>query len=387
MSETKRPLIVGAGPVGLGAALFLARQGVTARVVDQRAERALESKALAVNPRTLEILEPSGVTRRMLELGRRIHGAQLHRKGRVVATISFPDLHPRYPFMLALSQATTERLLAEALTALGGRVERGTKLTACRSAAEEVEAVLEPASGGTPEVFACSWLLAADGAHSIARRQLGIAFDGSSFAEPWYLADAPLRTDLADDRAHVALGAAGGFLFLLPVVDDAHAVEPGGPIWRVLGNRPDPLSRLAELGTEATGPPVWESSFHIAHRIDATLAAGGVYFAGDAAHVHSPMGARGMNLGIEDAWVFSELVRTGRLADYDALRRPVDARVVRQVEIMSRMVAAESTPVRLLRNLLIPVLTRIGPLRDRMVRTLTGLDHELPRFDGPGAKA
>jgi 2-polyprenyl-6-methoxyphenol hydroxylase-like FAD-dependent oxidoreductase len=376
VGQPNRPLIVGAGPVGLAAALFLTRQGRFPRVVEMRDEPSQQSKALAVNPRTLDILEPTGLTRRMLELGLPIHGARFYRQERIVATLSFADIHPKYPFMLALSQAVTERLLAQGFEAAGGAVERGVKMTACRTLAEGVEAVLERSADGSREVVRCPWLLAADGAHSIVRQQLGIDFTGSSFAQQWYLADVPLRTALAADHVHIFFLAGGIFLFMLRVVNEARRDETGTPLWRVLTNRPEPLSRLVQA--EQAGLPTWTSSFHISHRIDATLAAGGVYFAGDAAHIHSPVGARGMNLGLEDAWVFAELVRANRLPDYDRFRRPVDSQVVRRVELLSRIGSAESAFYRCVRALLFPVAIRFPFLRARMTRTVTGLDHELP---------
>jgi 2-polyprenyl-6-methoxyphenol hydroxylase-like FAD-dependent oxidoreductase len=377
MMRGDSPLIVGAGPVGLGAALFLARQGHAPRVVERLDEPAQQSKALAVNPRTLEILETTGLTRRMLELGLPIYGAQFHRRGKIMGSLSFTGLHPRYPFMLALSQATTERLLAEALAAAGGGVERGLQMVGCRSHSDGVEVTLAPSAGGPREVTRCRWLLAADGAHSTARAQLGIDFLGSSFPGEWYLADVPLRTALPEDQAHVFFLEDGAFLFLLRVVDDRQKAQPGEPVWRVLGNRPEPLSQLAQA--EPTGPPLWTSSFRISHRIAATLATGGVYLAGDAAHIHSPMGARGMNLGLEDAWVFAELVRANRLAEYGRRRRPVDRRVVRQVDLLSRVAAAESRIYRFARAYLFPLAIRIPFIRARMVATVTGLDHKLPQ--------
>lgn len=108
------PLIAGAGPTGLAAALFLARQGLFARIVDPRPEPSHRSKALAVNPRTLDLLEPTGATARMLALGMPLHGLTLHDDAGVLRTVSFARVHPRYPFMLALSQAATESLLEEA---------------------------------------------------------------------------------------------------------------------------------------------------------------------------------------------------------------------------------------------------------------------------------
>jgi 2-polyprenyl-6-methoxyphenol hydroxylase-like FAD-dependent oxidoreductase len=151
-----------------------------------------------------------------------------------------------------------------------------------------------------------------------------------------------------------------------------------------LGDRPEPLSQLIQA--EPIGPPVWTSSFHVSHQIGATLAAGNVYLAGDAAHVHSPIGARGMNLGLEDAWVFAELVRTDRLRAYDQLRRRVDRRVVRRVELLSRQVSAEAGFTRFLRGFVFPRVVTLPFVRGLMVRTVSGLDHDLPDFL-PAARA
>jgi 2-polyprenyl-6-methoxyphenol hydroxylase-like FAD-dependent oxidoreductase len=314
----------------------------------------------------------------MLERGLPIHWLHIHRRGRIVGAVSLAGIHPAYPFMFALSQATSERLLADALQKAGGVVERGVKLVECRNTGMGVEAELEPAAGGAREVVRCPWMLAADGAHSTARERLEIAFGGSSFAREWYLADAPLRTGLAADHAHVFFLEDGAFLFMLRVVGDEHPEQTGESVWRVMGNRPEPLSQLVQA--EQAGPPIWASSFHISHRIAATLAAGGVYFAGDAAHLHSPVGARGMNLGLEDAWVFAELVRTGRMAEYDRRRRPVDWRVVSQVEFLSRIVSGESPLDRFVRTFVFPAAIQVPSLRWGMVTTITGLDHDLPRL-------
>jgi len=292
--------------------------------------------------------------------------------------MSLAGIHPRYPFVLALSQATTEHLLAQALVEAGGQIERGVELVDCRVVPGRVEATLD--SSGHQELVACPWLLAADGARSAVREKLGNQFLGSSLPEEWHLADVPLRTKLADDRAHIILGEGGVFLFLLRVVDETLSDRNRGSLWRVICNRPEPLSRL-ELAEQA-GPPIWTSSFHISHRICSRLAIGNVYFAGDAAHIHSPMGARGMNLGLEDAWVFAELVRTNRLSDYDDLRRHVDAQVVRQVELLTRFIAAESPFIRFVRQFLFPSATKIPAFRRRMIATLSGLDHDLPHFAG-----
>lgn len=193
MNRLARPLIVGAGPVGKGAALFLARAGVITRLIDAAAEPARQSKALAVNPRTLEILEPTGITEKMLAIGSPIRGARFQDRNRSLAEFSFERLRHKYPFLLALSQATTERLLGEALEAAGITVERGTSLVACTDGGGGITAELKHADG-LVETVRCPWLLAADGAHSTARSQMGVGFPGSSFPTLWHLADVTLET-------------------------------------------------------------------------------------------------------------------------------------------------------------------------------------------------
>ena len=348
MNQSLQPLIAGAGPVGLAAALFLTRNGQTPRVIEQRHEPSRQSKALAVNPRTLDLLGPTGVTEQMLEIGLPVHGVRFYRNDRNVASLSLAGIHPKYPYMLGLSQATTERLLAKALRAAGGKVERGMKLVKCRGTATGVEAEIEPTNGGFCEKIECPWLLAAEGAHSVAREQLGIEFSGSAFPDDWHLVDVPLRTSLAQDVGHAFFLSDGALLFMIRVIDDTLKDRGGEPIWRIIANRSDPLSHLRQA--EQTEPPLWESNFRISHRINATMASNNVYFAGDSAHIHSPIGAKGMNLGIEDAWVLAELARKGRLSEYDRFRRPVDQAVVRTVEVLSRIAAAESSLDRVVRE-------------------------------------
>lgn len=368
-----RPLVVGAGPVGLAAALFLARDGVRTRVIDKRPPRpATQSRALAVNPRTLALLAPTGITDRMLALGLPIRGATIWRRGREIGHVSFGELDDPHPFLLALSQHATEELLHDALVALGGRVERGIELTSCANVENGVRAELAH-EDGTTDTVDVPWLFAADGSRSAARASLGINFPGPERGRAWHLVDVPLDTDLEEDRAHIVL-LDDGFLFLLRVVDGQLHRE--SPRWRVMGNLPDPLSRLPR--GRAVGEPVWTSTFTIAHRVATRLRDGGVYLAGDAAHVHSPVGARGMNLGIEDAFAFAKHLREGTLDRYGDARHAIDARVIRRIERVTAMASGETAMGRILRSVALRAVTTLGPLRGVMLNTLSGLDHRAP---------
>ncbi|MEW4452380.1 FAD-dependent monooxygenase [Bremerella sp. JC817] len=367
------PLIIGAGPVGMAAATFLSQDGIVPRIVDKRAERSKFSKALAINPRTLELLEESGITDQLLGLGRKIHGTTFHRNDKIIAEVDFNDLEHRFPFMLALSQATTERVLSEHLARKGIEIERQLELVESPALIQGKANLVHSETQSHLQIDA-PWILAADGAHSVARKSVHVPFAGDTYDRAWVLDDIPLASDFAPDRAHIKL-LDDGFLFLLPIYTGEE--KPGEPtVWRVMGNYPEPLAQLTE--SNLIGESLWNSSFHIAHRVVESMSVGQVYFAGDAAHLHSPVGARGMNLGIEDAWVFAELAKRDELKLYDQQRWPVDNAVVQRIRTITDFAKGESWMRRTIRNVMLPRVMRWKSIRENMLKTLTGLDHPLP---------
>lgn len=370
------PLIIGAGPVGLAAAAFLSRHDIVPRIVDKRPEPSLLSKALAVNPRTLEILETIGLTDKLLALGKVVHGATIHRGDRIVAEVDFKQLEHRFPFLLALSQATTERILREDLAERGIEIERQIELVDSPQLTEG-KAELVHAETYERQLATAPWILAADGAHSICRKSVHVPFPGDTYDRAWVLDDIALATDLDPARAHIKF-VEDGFLFLLPIVTGDEA--PGEPtVWRVLGNFPEPLNYLNEANPIGTSR--WNSSFHISHRLVEKMNVGQVYFAGDAAHLHSPVGARGMNLGIEDAWVFAELAQRDQLGSYHKMRWPVDNAIIQRIRTFTGFAKGETFLKRMMRNHVAPHLLRLNSVRQTMLHTVSGLDHPLPTWD------
>ena len=218
------------------------------------------------------------------------------RDGETLVTLDPSELKTNFP-MTAIAQSRTEALLTEALAAYGVKPEREVEFVGLEQTEEGVRATLRHADGGEETVEA-SLLFGADGAHSKVREALGIGFPGSSYPEPWKLADVRLeRAPAGDADGYIALRDPG-FVFSL-------AFEPTH--WRVIANHDDPLAHIPD--NAPVKEVVWSSEFHISHRIADKLLVGRVALAGDAAHLHSPVGARGMNLGIEDAYVFSEIAK------------------------------------------------------------------------------
>lgn len=358
-----QPLIIGAGPTGLAAALFLSQRGILPRIVDQAAAPSPYSKAFGVNPRTLSLLEDTGVTERLLAQGRRMTALNVWRHGRNHFRLDLAPVNHRYPFMLIHSQAESEAALADALAGQGIHIERGVAFERLENGPAGLRVELRHGEGREEEIEV-NLLLGADGAGSAVRKALGVDFPGTSFEEPWRLYDLVLDTPLAADEAHAFL-LDGGAAFAVRLRDD---------IWRLLGN----VSNLPERLPDTTaGRVAWESDFGISHRIAERLQVGSICLAGDAAHIHSGLGARGMNLGIEDAYVFASLAAAGRVKEYDARRRPVVAKVMRSVERMTDVPRGRSTVAQVVRRIL-PIVAPIMPAVAGPARTfILGLDHEV----------
>ena len=362
-------LIVGAGPTGLAAALFLVQRGVAVRIIDAAPAPTTTSKALLVNPRTLEILHDSGVAARIMTEGTRLTGACLHRGTKLVASLDVLALLPGQP-LIGLAQARTEALLTEALQTQGATVERGVSLQTLHQDAECVTLTLQHADGRIENTSA-ALVFGADGARSTVRHQLGLAFEGSAFPEPWRLWDVQLQTTLDPQRVHIVF-LPDGFMFLMALQDD---------VWRVLGNSADPLAQLP--ASSVPGRVCWQSEFHIAHRLVSRVCVQRVALGGDAAHIHSPLGARGMNLGIEDAWVFADCAADAldgglqRIREYGQLREVVHHEVVKKIAAMTRLMRGKPAALARIREWTIPQLVKLPSVRKQMAATIAGMDHPL----------
>ncbi|NUK24629.1 FAD-dependent monooxygenase [Streptomyces lunaelactis] len=357
-------LVAGAGPVGLTAAAELRRRGVACRIVDRLPARLPFAKAVGIQPRTLEIWDRMGLVRAALDAAVPMRGQLIYVNGAEQARLDLV-LPPEVPYgFAALPQYETERILEEFLARFGTRIERGTELLSFTQDADGVSSRLLSSSGAEEEVRS-RFLVGCDGAHSIVRKTLGLTFEGGAFPEEYMLADVEVDWDLPPGygvRAmhHDAEGAVDDVLVCIPLPGPgryrmsmlvppelstarrtegadqdgvAHGLEGGRA--PALPHIQAVLDRLSPQPTTASAMR-WSSVFRISHRLVDRYADGRVFVAGDAAHIHPPTGAQGMNTGIQDAYNLAwklALAAGGSahpqlLASYDAERRPIGEEVV-----------------------------------------------------------
>ena len=399
-------LVTGAGPTGLALAAQLATRGVRVRLIDRAMDPAGESRALAIQPRTLEVVAGLGVTDELIACGNPAVQLRMHARGRVLAVPMF-DLgldDTAYPYLLFLSQAETERILSEHLAAAGIHVERGVELAGLSTSADSVTATLRHRDG-REEAVSARYVAGCDGAHSTVRRLAGIRFEGNSYPQTFVLADVD-ADGIDTGAAHVFLSDRG-MLFFFPLGKPAP--------WRLLAMRPPAdrtppeaplvLEEVQAIASTYTGgavrihDPVWMTNFRLHHRAAACYRAGRVFLAGDAAHIHSPAGAQGMNTGIQDAvnlgWKLAATLRgvTGPalLDTYEAERAPIGAMVLRFTDRAFTIATSANPVVRFARTRLapamIPLALKARPARAYAFRTVAQLDIRYSRsrlsLDGP----
>lgn len=296
-------VVVGAGPVGLTAALTLTRRGIPVTVLEQGDELATESRASTFHPPTLELLRDLGVLDALLQRGIVASTFQYRdRGGGEIATLDLAVLaeDTPFPFRVQCEQSKLTPILLDALDS--AEVRFGCRVDGVRGTGDSV--ALSTDSG----LIRADWVIGADGAHSAVRHGLGAGFDGSTYPERFLVASvdedleralpgiAPINYVFDPDEWLVLLRTPQHWRVLLPTpVDTDDEYE--------LRRLPERLHAVADLGRP------WNIAHAALYRVHQRVAGrfrhGRVLLAGDAAHLNNPLGGMGMNSGIHDAVQFA----------------------------------------------------------------------------------
>jgi len=307
------------------------------------------------------------------------------------ATLRLGELPSRYPMLLITPQSGTERALQARAEQLGVEIVRGAEVVGIGQDADgvTVELATDPGAG---RILRASYVVGCDGAHSAVRRLLGVEFAGKQYQTHILLADVPLSRPPAEplfartnaDGAVIAIPFGDGWFRAIAWDRRREQAPLDEPV--TLAEMRDAFVRIAGADF-GMGEPRWSTRFLSERRQARQYRVGRVFLAGDAAHVHSPLGGQGMNTGIQDAmnlgWKLAATVRGSAppwlLDSYESERHPVGASVLALTDAFNQLVLGRSALRRVLQRLVIRAIVHFGRTRRAMVGRLSGIGIAYPR--------
>ena len=390
-------LIVGAGPVGLFLANECARRGLRYRIIETHPTQSTYSKALAIFPRTLEIFDMAGVVAPFLEKANRVTAVTMMTHTHKLAHMPFAPEETPYPFVAMVPQDLTEKLLVEQLAHKGGAVEYATTFVSAVQRDGHVSVTLD--KQGQLHEMSAAYVVGCDGAHSAVRHLLNLPFEGAEYRDLFMLVDAETNDFLPASELQLCPSESGPLAIfpmsptrrrIIATVESQQGDVPSLDLVRKV------VAQRAPSGVEIHSLH-WSSYFRIHHRQVAELRRGRMFVAGDAAHIHSPFGGQGMNTGLQDIWnlvwkldlVLHGHGNDGLLDSYTAERRPVIKQVIETTDFMTKALGTPNKLAQLLRNTVIPMVSRLAPFQHAFVQRLSELGvayNGSPIIEGTGKR-
>jgi 2-polyprenyl-6-methoxyphenol hydroxylase-like FAD-dependent oxidoreductase len=367
--------IVGAGPAGLALAIGLAQRGRDFVILDALPEAQNTSRAAVIHAGTLEALSQLNIDQELVDKGIKVRTFRIRDRSKVLLHADFSALASPTPFALMIPQNESEALMTACLSSLGHQVHRSHRVVGVDLADDDARVTTD-----TDLQIRARYVVGTDGEKSTVRAAAGIPFPGETYG---YFLLADVRMDRPISRDEVSLFfSRDGTLVVAPMSHDRY---------RVVAHRrtapSDPTVADVQAIIDARGPRtgarvtevLWGSRFQVHHKLAARFREGRIILAGDAAHVHSPAGGQGMNLGLKDAVALADaLDRCLRsesehpLDDYAATRRAAAAAVLKMTGRLTAIAAMKHRPLRIVRNGVIGTAALVPMLRRRVAQTLSG---------------
>jgi 3-(3-hydroxy-phenyl)propionate hydroxylase len=388
-------LVVGAGPVGLTLASELRRHGVNCRIVDQDPGTKTISKALILHVRTQEVFDAMGAIAAEKAVSVPMRQISLRAYGNVIGHLHPEILDSPHPYPIILGQDRTEHVLEEHLHDLGGRVEWQTEAIGFDQNESHVSVTLRHTDGTTEDVQT-KYLIGCDGAHSLIRKKLGFSFEGSKYeGEQFIQTDAKIRWTLPKGTSYLFL-TQEGYMMVIEMPDnlvrvfislpdtptaatvDEHGASDDPPS---LQEVQDALNKLGGVDAELYDP-IWLARYRTSHRRVDRFQEGRIFLAGDAGHIHVPLGGQGMNTGIQDAfnlawklaYTLQGKAKPDLLESYNAERLPVAEALLAGTDKGYRVILHPNQLKQSAVRLLGPFIVNQQVIRTKLIHTLEEVD-------------
>jgi len=388
-------LIVGAGPTGLVLALTLDKLKIPFKIIEKKAKPDEVSKAMLVVPGTLEHYSQLGIVDEVLDAGLEIFEGVIHnnKRSEKLKFENFRTEVSRFSKLFTYPQDENERLLVQTLKERGHRIHWSTTFEELKQENSKVIVEMNNNQENYEEAFA--YVVGADGGSSSVRNALNIEFQGETNTQLFFVSDVQLQNEELQGKTAHAFMKNQGFLICFPLRNKTTK--------RLIGIIPKELTEKENLSMADLSPALfkqfglkiaetsWFSRYKIHHRLAETFKVGRVFLAGDAAHIHSPVGGQGMNAGIADAinlgWKLADTlnnkIHPQILETYEEERRTYAKQLVKTTDRAFKIVTTDNLFIHNIRNNLTAILgklalTKSNTLGDRLFQVIsqTGIHYE-----------
>ncbi|PCI29403.1 hypothetical protein COB55_02225 [Candidatus Wolfebacteria bacterium] len=352
-------LIVGAGPTGLTAALEFARRGIIPEIVDAKKSPSELSRAVGILPKSIDTLRASGVADKIIEEGVGLERLVIHYNHKVLLDLDALKFFEPRDLPIGLPQDRTETIMSDALGKMGVKIKYDCKVIDISTNQKEASVTFS-----NNESKKYDWVIGSDGVNSTVRDKLGIKYAGYELPEIWSIADLELGSEYNSGTFNGWLtgGAEKDIFVMVPI---------GPKRVRLVSSTSDSVkslpAKLDIVNTKRVG------AFKISIRQAKTYLKGRVLLAGDSAHTHSPVGGRGMNLGIDDAVEVVKAILDEKTHEYNTKRRKIGAKTIRNTERARKAITSTNPIVAIFIRLILFLVQHIPYVQKMFLMKMTRL--------------